>query len=108
MDLADNDTSLLLNAHRKYTPEVADMIAKLWADEGIKTAFQKRYEYHIFDGAQYFFANLDRLKPPNYVPTNEDILHCRMKTTGIVECSFPYNNKTFKYVFLSFVLTITD
>lgn len=29
-----------------------------------------------------FFNQMDRLFQPDYVPTDADIIHCRIKTTG--------------------------
>ena len=36
----------------------------------------------------YFFADLDRLFEPSFVPTQQDILRCRARTTGIIETTF--------------------
>jgi GTPase SAR1 family protein len=96
IELAESDTSLLLNASQKYTPQVADDVEALWNDKAMKQMFERRYDYHVFDGAQYFFANLERIRPPNFTPTAEDILRCRRKTTGIIEISFNYKGFTFK------------
>lgn len=35
-----------------------------------------------------FFEKLDTLWEPNYTPTDQDIIRCRAKTTGIVETTF--------------------
>ena len=35
--------------------------------------------------AQYFFENVERTVDPNFVPSDDDILRCRVKTTGISE-----------------------
>lgn len=96
IELTESDTSLLLTACNVYTQQVHDDVDSLWRDKALKQMFERRYDYHVFDGAQYFFANLDRLKPPNYVPTPEDILRCRRKTTGIIEIAFYYKGFTFK------------
>lgn len=95
-DLADSDTALLLNASQKYTIDVAEDVEHLWADESVKEMFNNRYNFHVFDGAEYFFSNLERLRPPHYVPTSDDILRCRRKTTGIIEISFSYGGHEFK------------
>lgn len=34
-----------------------------------------------------FFDQLDRLFQPDYTPTDPDIIHCRIKTTGKMRCS---------------------
>jgi guanine nucleotide-binding protein subunit alpha len=35
-----------------------------------------------------FFDKLDSLWEPEYTPSDQDILRCRAKTTGIVETTF--------------------
>jgi hypothetical protein len=42
--------------------------------------------------------HLDRIGAPNYSPTEEDILYCRSKTTGIVETQFDLDQAHFKIV----------
>ena len=37
---------------------------------------------------RYFLDNVERLGQNSYIPTTEDILHCRIKTSGIVEVKF--------------------
>ena len=39
---------------------------------------------------------LERISTPNYVPTQQDVLHTRVKTTGIVETNFTYRNLNIK------------
>jgi hypothetical protein len=36
----------------------------------------------------YFFAALDRVFAPGYVPTEQDIVHTRARTTGLTETAF--------------------
>jgi len=65
------------------------MIGDIWKDSSIQELFKKnRYDFHIFD-------NLDKVAPPKYTPTHEDILRCRRKTTGLVQTSFVYKNLKF-------------
>jgi len=45
----------------------------------------RRSEFQLNDSAEYFFENVERTTRPNYVPTDDDILRCRVKTTGISE-----------------------
>jgi len=93
---AANDSTLLINAAEIYTPDVHKMVGELWKDANIQELFQNhRYEYHIFDGAQYFFDNFDKLLPPNYVPNADDILRCRRKTTGLIQTQFEYKGIKF-------------
>jgi GTPase SAR1 family protein len=95
--LADSDTSLLLNASARYTEKVAEDVEALAQDSVVKEEFKsKRYDYHVFEGATYFFEDLTKIRPPNYVPSFEDVLHCRRKTTGIIEVEFVFENCLFK------------
>jgi GTPase SAR1 family protein len=96
IELVENDSSLLVTASSRYTVDVANDVAALWADKKVQEMFNRRYEFHVFDGAGYFFQDLERLRPPNYTPTFEDILRCRMKTVGIIEIGFQVGDTYFK------------
>lgn len=68
-------------------PETAADIRKLWEEEEVlHEAYHRRHELEsFFENAKYWFDNIERLAQPGYIPTLEDILHMRVKTTGIVE-----------------------
>ncbi|XP_049309476.1 guanine nucleotide-binding protein G(q) subunit alpha-like isoform X4 [Bactrocera dorsalis] len=67
----------------------------LWADTGVQQCYERRREYQIIDSAKYFLDMLDRVTQPDYVPTNDHILHSRVVTTEIVEHVFDtQQNKT--------------
>jgi len=96
LELCEDDNSLLLNAHEKYTIDVHNICSELWKDAKVQDAFMNnRYEYHIFDGAEYFFGQFERLAPPKYVPTADDVLRCRRKTTGLIQLAFTYEGVKF-------------
>ncbi|KAF6777386.1 hypothetical protein AHF37_03232 [Paragonimus kellicotti] len=46
--------------------------------------------------AASFLDDLDRLGAKDYMPTEQDILRTRIKTTGIVEVHFQFKNMNFK------------
>ena len=48
-------------------------------------------------GSYFTPENLERLFLPDYMPTNLDILHCRLKTTGITEHVFQLGQLSYKY-----------
>lgn len=39
---------------------------------------------------------MERVWDPNYMPTDQDIIRCRAKTTGIVETTFIIGSATYK------------
>jgi hypothetical protein len=95
-EIVGNESGLIINASSRYTVDVANDVAALWSDKKVQDMFNHRYDFHVFDGAGYFFQDLERLAPPNYMPTFEDILRCRMKTVGIIEIGFQVGDIYFK------------
>ena len=84
------DDEALLNIEKHWNLSLAEDIQFLWRDEpAIQNVFQKRNLFQITDSAAYYFNALDRIKDPmNYLPTTDDILRSRLKTTGIAEMEF--------------------
>nr|ARF06927.1 guanine nucleotide-binding protein G(i) subunit alpha [Mordacia mordax] len=78
------------------TPELAGNIQRLWMDEGVKTCFGRANEYQLNDSAAYYLNDLERISRPDYVPTQQDVLRTRVKTTGIVETHFTFKDLHFK------------
>lgn len=76
---------------------VTDMRA-LWQDRGIQKTYQLRNQFQISDSAAYYFENLDRIGAPGYVPSEQDVLRSRVKTTGIQEITFTTNSVNFRMV----------
>ncbi|KAG5519708.1 hypothetical protein PMAC_001864 [Pneumocystis sp. 'macacae'] len=68
--------------------EIGDAIVCLWKDSGVQQCFQRSREYQLNDSAKYYFEAIDRIANPNYLPTDQDVLRSRVKTTGITETTF--------------------
>lgn len=49
----------------------------------MRDVWLKRSRANIIDGHKLFLDDLDRIADPNYLPTQEDILHSRTRTTAI-------------------------
>ncbi|XP_018319087.1 guanine nucleotide-binding protein subunit alpha homolog [Agrilus planipennis] len=90
----ENPTVLDAILFANYSP----LVAKLWKDSGIKRAFDRRREFQLSDSVEYFFNNLDRISRYDFIPTNQDILHCRKATKGITEFVIPINKVPFLFV----------
>ncbi|KAI7897597.1 guanine nucleotide binding protein, alpha subunit [Cokeromyces recurvatus] len=70
-------------------PCFIDAVNTVWRDPGVKELLDsKSSEFYLMDNASYFFENMQRIGQPNYVPTEQDVLSARAKTTGIVETRF--------------------
>nr|XP_044605526.1 guanine nucleotide-binding protein G(i) subunit alpha-3 [Equus asinus] len=78
------------------TPELAGVIKRLWRDGGVQACFSRSREYQLNDSASYYLNDLDRISQSNYIPTQQDVLRTRVKTTGIVETHFTFKDLYFK------------
>jgi len=98
---ADSDTVMDPDfevVREPYSPEVTLAIKRLWADPIIKAAYARRNEFQLFDGAAYFLDHVERVAAEDYVPTIEDILFSRVKTSGVTEVSFTVDDSQFRVV----------
>jgi len=71
-------------------------LAELWTDPGIQETYKRRNEFQILDSTEYFFKQIQTISKKEFLPTSDDVLRCRVKTTGIVETEFYYNDFKFK------------
>merc|ERR1719148_507056 len=78
----------LLRDDAPVTDDIADRVATLWNDQGIKNTFDKRAKFGVTDSSGYFFDEIRRISSPNYIPSFEDVLLCRHRTTGVVDRLF--------------------
>ncbi|KAH6761385.1 G protein alpha subunit 1 [Perilla frutescens var. hirtella] len=72
----------------RLTKELAHEIETLWRDSAIQETYVRGNELQLPDCAHYFMENLQRLSDADYVPTKEDVLYARVRTTGVVEIQF--------------------
>ncbi|KAK1885301.1 Guanine nucleotide-binding protein G(olf) subunit alpha [Dissostichus eleginoides] len=70
------------------TEEFFEHTQNLWEDEGVKACFERANEYQLIDCAQYFLNRLDPVRRTDYTPTDQDLLRCRVLTSGIIETRF--------------------
>lgn len=80
------------------TPEFAVQIKAVWDDPVIQTTYSHQNEYKLDDSAKYFFERVEQVSKPGYIPTEEDMLRSRIRTTGVVESSFSIGTNRFKIV----------
>jgi len=73
-------------------PDTAELITTLLNDESIQKTLTRSAEFLLKDSAPYYFEHVKRLAGPDYVPSDEDILRSRKKTTAIVETFFEVEN----------------
>ncbi|ORX59596.1 guanine nucleotide binding protein, alpha subunit [Hesseltinella vesiculosa] len=84
-----------LRSKQPFPLSYLEPLAALWQDLSIQKTFALGNTFALNDNVEYYFHHLDRLFSSTYIPNDQDILQCRIKTTGIVETTF--RNKTVIY-----------
>uniref|UniRef100_A0A0N5A3Z3 Guanine nucleotide-binding protein alpha-6 subunit n=1 Tax=Parastrongyloides trichosuri TaxID=131310 RepID=A0A0N5A3Z3_PARTI len=82
----------------KVPADIARTMKRIWYTQQVQAAYQKRWNFSLLDNAKYFLESIDRIFDTNYVPTTDDILHCRYPTTEINELNFRYRKVNFRMV----------
>jgi len=82
-----------------WSTELGEEIKTLWKDSGIQKAYNMRDRYYqLNDSAAYFFENIERFLQPSYVPSTQDALRARVRSTGIEEAEFKFEDISFRMV----------
>jgi len=76
--------------------EITAFIKKLWASPVIQATYALRNQFQLGDSAEYYFRDIDRISASGYLPTDQDILRTRVRTSGIVELDFQVDGIRFK------------
>ncbi|KAI1789170.1 heterotrimeric G protein alpha subunit 4 [Ganoderma leucocontextum] len=71
-----------------FPVEFHTILKRLWEDPNVQAAYARGNEAALPENLLYYFADLDRLFDPSYVPNEQDIVHARARTIGITETVF--------------------
>jgi len=71
-----------------YPTEFWEHTELLWADPNVKKCYERSNEYQLIDSAKYFLDKVGEVKRNDYNPSEQDILRCRVLTSGIFETKF--------------------
>ena len=74
----------LCDAADELTPELAQCISRMWKDSGVQETYSKREFFHLMDSTDYYLDEIERIAENGYVPTEEDTIMTRVRTTGMV------------------------
>jgi len=83
----DRSTEHALAMHdesQRLSPPFATRIIKLFHSDAIQKTFARRSEYWLLDSFPYYMKNIERFCEDDFLPTEEDSLMARIRTTGIV------------------------
>jgi len=82
-----------------WTKELGEMIKHLWSDPGIQEIYKKQgLMYQLNDTTQYFMEQIDRINRADFIPNEEDVLRVRIRSTGIEEAEFYFDNYLFRVI----------
>lgn len=84
------------------TLKVDKSLVDLWQSQEVQNKWnlKKRSDIQVQDCLEYFMCleNLNRILTADYLPTDQDILRCRVRTSGIVEEEFEMEGAKFQMV----------
>jgi GTPase SAR1 family protein len=70
------------------TKENVEHISRLWSDPAIKEAYRLRAKAQIGDSCAHFLDKIVDVSDEKFLPSDEDLLHVRVRTTGSVQSYF--------------------
>lgn len=80
--------------------KLGESAAVMWADPAIQKAYASRDDpdrgFYMFDGAAHFLNRVRAITKSGYIPDEEDIIRCRIRTSGIVEKTFHIKGNEFR------------
>lgn len=85
-----------LKGDEEIDQQIGEALHALWMDPGIQVTYDNRAAYQLTDSTKYFLDQLDIVCSPHYLPSEQDVLRSRVRTTGIVENDFEIENNLFK------------
>jgi len=87
----------VMNIEGPISDEVIQFARELWTDDVIVQVWEKRDSLPNFTiiNFDYLLKNIDRLAQQDAIATNDDIVRCRQRTTGLSEVEFAFGKHYF-------------
>jgi guanine nucleotide-binding protein subunit alpha len=88
-----------LKAEQAFTNNnIREAMLGMWHDHGVQRAVAKSHEFALNDSLNFYFQKIERMFDPAWIPDDQDILHARLRTTGVTETLFEVGNLKFRMV----------
>ncbi|KAJ3424386.1 guanine nucleotide-binding protein g(o) subunit alpha [Anaeramoeba flamelloides] len=87
-----------LDFNIKIDKEISEKILTIWKNEKIQQIFQNYEKFNIPESSEYFFNKISEIDIDNYLPSDEDILLCRVQTTGVNQIKFESKGYNFTLI----------
>jgi len=82
-------------AEMEFTQDLVSKSKAFWSDPAVQTIWSRRSTVQVPESTAYFMDRIDIIGREDYVPTDEDILKVRTRTTGILEREFSSDGQKF-------------
>jgi len=79
----------------QWSSETGQKLRALWQDPAIQQAWKQTEKLWMLD---YYMEHLDRCTAEGFVPTNDDVLRARQRTTGAVDTIFEIDKTEWKLI----------
>jgi len=98
--LCDNDVADFIGnlTTPKITADIAERFKEAWKDRGIVQTWENRSKLQVQDSLLYFMENIDRIAEDGYIPSKDDVLHVRNRTSGIIQETLTIRGRPFLIV----------
>lgn len=84
-----------LDENIEIDERIAELIFAVWWDPGVQRTWVYRSMYYLTDSAGFFLDKIQEIGQRGYIPTEQDVLRCRIRTTGIQEKEFSVDTQDF-------------
>ncbi|KAF7327280.1 Heterotrimeric G-protein alpha subunit 4 [Mycena kentingensis (nom. inval.)] len=92
-DLALIETAPSLRDGDPFPLKYLGAVLRLWNEPIVQQAWVRANEAALPENLPYLIASIPRLFAPGYAPTSQDIVHSRVRTTGITETAFKLKSR---------------
>mmetsp|Transcript_19024 Transcript_19024/g.31131 ORF Transcript_19024/g.31131 Transcript_19024/m.31131 type:complete len:382 (+) Transcript_19024:46-1191(+) len=75
--------------------EVGTLVKAFWNDPDVQNTWRQRAEFQVQDSLKFYCEEIDRIMQDDYIPTEQDILRARVRTSGIVEENYTIDSVEF-------------
>ncbi|KAG5187076.1 GPA1, alpha subunit of a heterotrimeric G protein [Tribonema minus] len=76
--------------------ELGAAVKAVWADAAVQKTWFRRNEYQIVESMSYYLDSIDRISAPDYVADINDVLHVRIRSSGVVVDRYTIDGFTFE------------
>ena len=95
--------TLDVNTMEEFENRHFEIVKNLCDDLAIATTFSEEKERLVENNLDYFLRHIDRIFAPNYIPTQEDILHVYIPTKRTIEYVLDKDKMKLGYVNIFFI-----